>query len=86
MISAAFLLEAAPAGSGVALIAAVAFFLIFAAVSYIAFRMLKRTVKLAIRVFIAVIILLIAAAGTVFIWWGSGSKSRPPRPPASRSS
>lgn len=84
MIFVALLLEAAPAESGVGIIAAVGFFLIVAVVAYVTFRILKRTVKLAMRMMIVAIILLIAAAGTVFIWWGSGNSGRPSRPSANR--
>jgi hypothetical protein len=84
MIFPALLIDIAPIDSGPGIIAAVAFFLVFAAVAYVAFRMLKRTVKMAVRMTIVALILLIAALGTIFIWYGSGSRGRPVRPPANR--
>jgi uncharacterized membrane protein len=69
---------------GVGLVAGVVFFLVLAGVAYVAFRMLKRTVKLAIRMAIVGIILLVAAVGTVLIWWSGAAVSKPARPPATR--
>jgi hypothetical protein len=69
---------------GAGLVAGVVFFLIFVVVAYVAFRMLKRTAKLAIRMSIVGIILLVASIGTVLIWWSAASVSKTARPPASR--
>lgn len=69
---------------GVGPVAGVVFFLVLAALAYVAFRMLKRTVKLAIRMTIVGIILLVAAIGTVLIWWSGASVSTSARPPATR--
>ena len=58
----------------------VVFFLIFAAVAFIAYKMLKKTVKMAVRMTIVVAILLIALAGSVaLLLFSSGGKpaSRP---------
>ena len=66
--------EAVPLASA-GLIAAVIFFLIFAAIAYIAFRVLKKTVKLAFRMAIVAIILLIAIAGSVSFWWLGNPKT-----------
>lgn len=71
-------------GTAVGILAGVAFFIVLAVVAFVAFRMLKRTAKLALRLTIAGLILLIACAGTLLIWWGSASVSKPTRPPASR--
>ncbi len=58
------------------IVAAVAFFLVFAAVAYVAFRLLRKTVKMAFRMAIVVVILVIAVAGSVSFWWlGSSGKS-----------
>ena len=60
----------------IGIIAAVVFFLIFAGVAYIAFRLLKKTVKMAFRMAIVAVILLIAVAGSVSFWWlGNSGKS-----------
>jgi hypothetical protein len=72
---------------GVAGIAAVVgFFLVFAAAAYIAFRVMKRTVRMALRMAIVAVILLIAVAGSIYIYWNrtSGSPHQKPGPTRSR--
>ena len=71
-----------PAGGGIGVFAAVAFFLIFAAIAFIAYKVLRKTVKMAFRMAIVAIILVIAVAGSVSFWWlGGGKPTRPePRP------
>ena len=70
-------------GGEIGLIAAAAFFLIAAAVAFIAFKMLKRTVKMAFRIVVVVLILGIAAAGSIALWaLSSGSTSTPASRPA----
>lgn len=65
-------------GSGAAAIAAVGFFLAFVVVAYIAFRILRKTVKMALRVAIVGLILVIAIVGSISLWWfNSGNSSRP---------
>jgi hypothetical protein len=71
--------------AGVGIIAGAAFFLILAVVAFVAFRMLKRTAKMAMRLMIAGLILMVAAAGTVLIWWSSSTAVRPAKPANSRS-
>lgn len=56
------------------IIAAVVFFLVFAGVAYIIFRLLKKTVKMAFRMAIVAVILAIAVAGSVSFWWLGHSK------------
>ncbi|MGI8812724.1 MAG: hypothetical protein ACR2IH_09400 [Pyrinomonadaceae bacterium] len=66
--------------SSSALAAGAIFFLVFAVVAYIAFRILRKTVKMAFRMMIVVAILLIAVVGGLSFWWfnsGSASKTRP---------
>ena len=58
----------------VGIVAAVAFFLVFAGVAYIAFRLLRKTVKMAFRMAIVAVILVIAVAGSVSFWWLGNSK------------
>ena len=80
-----FFLDANLIGGGVGVFLAVAFFLVLAAVAFIAFKMLKKSVKMAVRLVIVAIILAIAVTGTVGLWWASTSKSpRPPRTTNSR--
>ena len=66
-------------GGGVGIFLAVAFFLVLAAVAFIAFKLLKKSVKMAVRMVIVVIIMAIAVTGTIGLWYAS---SRPgPKPP-----
>lgn len=68
------------------IVAGVAFFLIFAAVAYIAFRMMRKTVKWAVRITILLAVLLVAVAGSIAIYWKSNSsrKSAQPKPTPTR--
>ena len=45
----------APSGTMIGAIVAIAFFLIFAATAYVAFRALKKTAKMAVRMIVVVI-------------------------------
>lgn len=65
-------------GGQIGLVAAAAFFLIAAAVAFIAYKMLKRTAKMAFRVVIVVLILGIAAAGSIALWALSSGNSNTP--------
>ena len=78
-------LDVSPVGGGIGIFAAVAFFLVFAAVAFITFKLLRKTVKMAFRMAIVAIILVIAVAGSISFWWLSGTKtSRPERPRATQ--
>jgi multisubunit Na+/H+ antiporter MnhB subunit len=48
--------------------AAIIFILIMFGVAYIAFRILKRTLKMAIRAIVVLLILIIAVVGGVALW------------------
>jgi hypothetical protein len=75
--------EAEPIGIAVG----VGFFLVFLAVAYVAFRILRKTMKMAFRLAIVAGILLVAIIGSVAIFWfSSGSRPgpRPPRPNPTR--
>lgn len=67
------------------------FFLILAAVAFVAFKMMKRTLKMAFRMVIVAAILLIAVVGSIVLYvsvglfTGSGPRTHPPRPPAANS-
>ena len=81
-----FLFDVAPLGGGaIGIFLAVAFFLIFAGIAAFAFFMIRRTVKMAIRMVIVGLILLIAFIGSLALWFGIGSspaKPNRPRPSA----
>lgn len=78
------LFDVSPVPGGVGIFAAVVFFLIFAAVAFVAFKMLKRTVKMAFRIAVVGLILVIAIAGSIALWafsgGGSAERPRPTRP------
>ena len=74
--------DIAPTAGGIGVFAAAAFLLIGAAVAFVAYKLLKKTVKMAFRMAIVGVILVIAVAGSLSFWWlGGGKPSRPePRP------
>lgn len=82
MILTALLFDVAPiGGGGIAAIFGIAFFFVLAAVAFIAYRMMKKTVKMAVRMTIVVAILLIALVGSVaLLLFSSGSSKRVTRP------
>ncbi|CAN5122410.1 hypothetical protein BH20ACI2_BH20ACI2_10510 [soil metagenome] len=78
-----YLSVAAQISGGVGAVAAGAFFLLAAAVAFIAFKMLKKTVKMAFRIVVLVLILGIAAAGSIALWaLSSGGSSKPVQRPS----
>ena len=77
-------LDVSPVAGGIGIFAAVAFFLVFLAVAFIAFKMLKKTVKMAFRIVIVAVILAVAVAGSVALWGLSGGSSQKPRPTRTR--
>lgn len=80
MISELFVLDVAPLGGGIAIVGGIAFFLVLAAVAFVAFLMLRKTLKMAIRLVIVAVILAIAILGCVSFWWLGSGGSRPARP------
>lgn len=78
-----FLLDIPPAptpGGTLGLVGAAAFLLIFLAAAFIAFKMLKRSVKMAFRLAIVAVILVIAVSGSIALWALGTSKTQPSRP------
>lgn len=79
------LFDAAPIAGGVAVFGAVAFFFVFVALAFIAFKMLRRTFRFAVRLTIAGIILAIAVGGSAAFYFLGPSKPTPrPRPAQSK--
>lgn len=66
-------------------IAAFIFVIVMLGVAYIAFRLLKKAVKLAVRTAVVLLILLIAVTGGIALW-SFGGKSAPEKTPASKKS
>jgi hypothetical protein len=81
MITNTLLFDVPPVGGGIAIFAGVAFFLVLAAVAFIAFTLLRKTLKMAFRLLIVAVIMVAAIAGSIalFMFGGVGS-SRPVRP------
>ena len=82
-----FLFDFAQISGSVGIVLAVLFFLLFAGISAIAFFMIRKTVKMALRMVIVAVILLIAFVGSLAFWYGIGSlpsspSPKPNRPPA----
>ena len=77
-------LDVPPVSAGIGIFAVVALIFIGIAAAVFAFVMLRKTVKMAIRMIIVAVILLVAIVGSVsFLWFSSGDSPRP-RPPANR--
>ena len=79
------LLDIAPVGGGTALVAAGVFFVALAAGAFVVFKLLKKTVKMAFRMAIVGVILLIAIIGSISFWWlGKAGPVRTERPRANQ--
>ncbi len=66
--------------SSIGMIAAVIFFIVFVGLAMLVLTMIKRTVKMALRLAIVGVLLLIAVIGAASLYWFSGS----PKPNTSR--
>ena len=81
MISAQLLFDVAPIGGGIGAIVGIAFFLVLAAIAFIAYKMLRKTVKMAVRMAVVVAILAIAFVGSIaLLWFSSTTVKRTERP------
>jgi EamA domain-containing membrane protein RarD len=81
MISETLLFDVAPVGGGIGAIVGIGFFLVLAAVAFIAYKMLKKTVKTAVRMAVVVAILAIAFVGSIaLLWFSSTGGKRTSRP------
>lgn len=79
------LLDVGSPGGAIGLAAGFGFLLIAAGVAYVAFRMLRKTVKMAMRLAIVAIILVVGFVGTLaFFYMGSGGNGPRNRPASSR--
>ena len=84
MISALFF-DVGPVGGTVGVFAAVALFFVFLAVAFIAFKLLKRTVGIAVRLLVVAVILAVAFFGSISLLYFGGGHSPHPRPSPTRS-
>ena len=74
----------APSSGVIAAGTAVAFFLVLAGAAYIAFKALKQTVKMAVRMVVVAVILLIAVVGGISLWYFSSDVAPKLKPPANQ--
>ncbi|MCA1589183.1 MAG: hypothetical protein LC734_02090 [Acidobacteria bacterium] len=66
-------------------VALAGFFLVMMClIAYIAFRLVRRTVKIAFKMTVMVIILLIAVIGSVSLWYFMSGSTSSPRSPSGR--
>jgi apolipoprotein N-acyltransferase len=66
-------------------IGAITIFIIAAVAALLAFKLMKKTVKMAFRMTIVLVILLAAVIGSFALWWfGSGTSSTNQRPGSSQ--
>ena len=77
------LLDVGPPGGAIGAVAGIVFFLILVAVAFVVFRLLKKTLGMALRVVVVLIILAIAFFGTMAFFYIGGGGRGPvrPRPP-----
>jgi uncharacterized membrane protein len=74
-------MDIGPPGGSMGAIAGIAFFLICIAAAFIAFRLLKKTLKFAVRIIVVFTILAIGLFGTLAWFYigtgGNGPRNRP---------
>lgn len=64
---------------------AVGFLITFLVIAFIAFKMLKKSVRMAVRIAVVAIIITVAVAGSAFFFISGSSKPRSqPKPAATR--
>lgn len=78
------LFDVPPVAGGIGVFAAIVFFLVVAAIAFVAFKMLKRSVKMAFRMAIVAVILVVAVAGSIALWAFSGGRGAAERPRPTR--
>lgn len=80
-----FLLDVGPSPSVVGAAIAAAFLLVFLGVAFVAFMALKKTVKMAFRMTVVAVILLIAVVGSVSLFYFASTGGSPRlKPPVDR--
>ena len=79
------LFDIGPPGGAIGLAAAAGFLLIAMAVAYVVFRMLRKSVKMALRLAIVMVILAVAFVGTLaFVYMGTGGNGPKGQPAPTR--
>lgn len=74
---------AAPSNGALLAGAGIVFFIALAAVAYIAFRIFRKTMKMAFRMAVLAAVLIFALGGSIGLWWFGTSKP-PARPTPQR--
>jgi hypothetical protein len=77
-------MEFAPTGGTFGLIVATAFFIVLAGAAYVAFKALRKTAKMAVRLMVVVVILAVAVVGSVSLWYFSSNAPPKLKPPANK--
>lgn len=79
------LFDIGPPGGAIGLAAAAGFILIAMAIAYVVFRMLRKSVKMAFRLAIVMVILAVGFVGTLaFVYMGSGGSGPRGQPAPTR--
>ncbi len=73
-----------PSSGVIAMIVAAAFFLVLAGTAYVAFKALAKTAKMAVRMLIVTVILLIAVVGSISLWYFTADVAPKLKPPATK--
>jgi hypothetical protein len=68
---------AVPGGGALLAGAGVIFVIALAAIAYIAFRIFRKTMKMAFRMAILAAVLIFALGGSIGLWWFGSSKPAP---------
>jgi hypothetical protein len=75
----------APSAATIGVLAgALIFFFVTAAIAYIAFRLLRRSIRTAVRMAVVAAILLLALAGGISIYFFGSRSTQRTKPPVSR--
>ncbi len=81
MMDTTLLFDMVPTGAGIGVFLTVAFLFVVLAVAFVVFKFLKKSVKMGIRLLIVAVVLAIAVAGSLSVWWLTTSKPTRPGPP-----
>ena len=65
-------------------VVAAAFFLVFLGVAFVAYKALRKTAKMAFRLAVVAVILVIAVAGSITLWYFSSGGVPKLKPPVER--
>lgn len=76
--------EIAPSAGTIGAIVAATFLLLFLGAAYVAYKALRKTVTMAVRMAVVMAILLIAVVGSFSLWYFSGTGTPKQKPPAER--